>query len=268
MRQAPRPPPAVGASAIRAVRAQRPQTAPARPRQPALRRRTDGRHRSRRAEAHPRRRPRPTATSAGPARQPLHQRRIARGIGRNRDQRRIERARIGQPCAGRRPRSAAACVTAWMIGPCVPSTVRTTGASGGKSLDLAQRSIASLRQPDGKIRFMRDAPAAGPIAARAEQLRLPCRSAGSARIERIGDAGHARDPPAHPCAAEVRASPPSRTSQQGATPRSAATASRRVAVKSSAAGSPHSSPITPDRPEHLTPSSIAHSAVRASRAST
>lgn len=62
--------------------------------------------------------------------------------------------------------------------------------------------------------------------------------------------------------------PPSRTSQQGTRLRSVATASRRVAVKSSAAGSPHSSPITADRPEHLTPSSIAHSAARASRAST
>ncbi len=50
--------------------------------------------------------------------------------------------------------------------------------------------------------------------------------------------------------------------------RSAATASRRVAVKSSAAGSPHSSPITADRAGHLSPSSIAHSASLASRAST
>ena len=64
------------------------------------------------------------------------------------------------------------------------------------------------------------------------------------------------------------ARPPSRTSQQGTRLRSAVTARRRVAVKSSAAGSPHSSPITPDRPEHLTPSSIAHSAARESRAST
>ena len=62
--------------------------------------------------------------------------------------------------------------------------------------------------------------------------------------------------------------PASRTSQQGTPDRSAATASRRVAVKSSAAGSPHSSPITPDRPEHLSPSSIAQSASFASRAST
>ena len=62
--------------------------------------------------------------------------------------------------------------------------------------------------------------------------------------------------------------PPSRTSQHGTPDRSAATANRRVAVKSSARGSPHNSPITADSPAHLTPSSIAHSASRASRAST
>ena len=62
--------------------------------------------------------------------------------------------------------------------------------------------------------------------------------------------------------------PPSRTSQHGTPDRSDATASRRVAVKSSARGSPHNSPITADSAAHLTPSSIAHSASRASRAST
>ena len=62
--------------------------------------------------------------------------------------------------------------------------------------------------------------------------------------------------------------PPSRTSQQGTAERSAATASRRVAVKSSGAGSPHSSPMTAPMPQHLRPSSIAHSASRPSRAST
>jgi hypothetical protein len=61
---------------------------------------------------------------------------------------------------------------------------------------------------------------------------------------------------------------PRRTSQQGVPLRSAATASRRVATKSSALGSPHNSPMTAERQEHLTPSSIAHSASRASRAST
>jgi len=62
--------------------------------------------------------------------------------------------------------------------------------------------------------------------------------------------------------------PPSRTSQHGVPLRSDATASRRVAVKSSARGSPHNSPMTQDSAAHLTPSSIAHSASRASRAST
>ena len=54
--------------------------------------------------------------------------------------------------------------------------------------------------------------------------------------------------------------PPSRTSQQGVPLRSEATASRRVAVKSSVRGSPHNSPITAESAEHLTPSSIANSA--------
>ena len=64
------------------------------------------------------------------------------------------------------------------------------------------------------------------------------------------------------------ADPPSRTSQHGVPLRSDATASRRVAVKSSARGSPHNSPITAESAQHLTPSSIAHSASLASRAST
>jgi len=62
--------------------------------------------------------------------------------------------------------------------------------------------------------------------------------------------------------------PPRRTSQHGVALRSAATARRRVAVKSSARGSPQISPITQERAEHLSPSSIAHSAPCASRAST
>ena len=62
--------------------------------------------------------------------------------------------------------------------------------------------------------------------------------------------------------------PPRRTSQQGVPLRSEATASRRVAVKSSARGSPQISPITAERPAHLTPSSIAHRASLASRVST
>jgi len=64
------------------------------------------------------------------------------------------------------------------------------------------------------------------------------------------------------------AAPPSRTSQHGVPLRSDATASRRVAVKSSVLGSPQISPITQESPAHLTPSSIAHSASLASPAST
>ncbi len=64
------------------------------------------------------------------------------------------------------------------------------------------------------------------------------------------------------------AMPPSRTSQQDTCDRSAATASRRVAVKSSALGLPHNSPMTQERAAHLTPSSIAQSASRAFFAST
>ena len=64
------------------------------------------------------------------------------------------------------------------------------------------------------------------------------------------------------------ACPPRRTSQQGVPLFSEATASRRVAVKSSSLGSPQISPMTQERAEHLTPSSIAHSASFASRAST
>lgn len=64
------------------------------------------------------------------------------------------------------------------------------------------------------------------------------------------------------------ATPPRRTSQQDTPLRSDATANRRVAVKSSTRGSPQTSPITQESAAHLIPSSIAHSASRASRAST
>jgi hypothetical protein len=62
--------------------------------------------------------------------------------------------------------------------------------------------------------------------------------------------------------------PCSRTNQQGTCLCSAATASRRVAVKSRLPGSPQISPTTALRDEHRRPSSIAHKASRASRAST
>ena len=43
------------------------------------------------------------------------------------------------------------------------------------------------------------------MASGAEQLRIPCRSARRARVERVGERRRACDPPAHPGAAEVRA---------------------------------------------------------------
>jgi len=64
------------------------------------------------------------------------------------------------------------------------------------------------------------------------------------------------------------ACPPRRT-RKAATPEcSDATASRRVAVKSSALGSPQISPMTAESEAHLKPSSIAHRASRESRTST
>jgi len=62
--------------------------------------------------------------------------------------------------------------------------------------------------------------------------------------------------------------PPSRIKKAATPDRSDATASRRVAVKSSARGSPQISPITAESAAHLKPSSIAQSASFASRAST
>src|SRR5918993_4895526 len=57
-----------------------------------------------------------------------------------------------------------------------------------------------------RIRLMRDAPAAGRVAACAKQLRMPRRSPWGARVEGIGYAGPTGDPPAHPRSAEVRSS--------------------------------------------------------------
>ena len=62
--------------------------------------------------------------------------------------------------------------------------------------------------------------------------------------------------------------PPSRIKKAATPDRSEATASRRVAVKSSDRGSPQISPMTAESPVHLRPSSIAHSASLASRVST
>ena len=62
--------------------------------------------------------------------------------------------------------------------------------------------------------------------------------------------------------------PPSRIMKAATPDRSDATASRRVAVKSSTLGSPQISPMTAESAAHLKPSSMDHSASRASRAST
>ncbi len=166
------------------------------------------------------------------------------------------------------PRSAAALVTAWMRSPCVPSTVRTTGASGAEAVLFAQRSIARCGNQMESTRFMRDAPPARRMPARAEQLGIPRRCSRRARVERIEQRRRARDPPAHPRPAEIGSAAEPHQPAGRTRLRSDATASRRVAVKSSARGSPQISPITAESAAHLTPSSIAHSASRASRAST
>src|SRR5881628_3833670 len=90
-----------------------------------------------------------------------------------------------------------------MIGPCVPSTVRTTGASGAQSALFAQRSIARLGSQMESTRFMDDAPSSGRSATRAEQLRIPRREPWSAWVEIVRQRRSARDPPAHPCATEI-----------------------------------------------------------------
>ena len=115
---------------------------------------------------------------------------------------------------------------------------------------------------------MGDAPPARRMPTRAEQVRVPRRRSRRARVERIGERRRARDPPAHPRAAEIGECRPAAPASRSYADRSDATASRRVAVKSSALGSPQISPITAESAAHLTPSSIAHSASRASRAST
>ena len=69
--------------------------------------------------------------AGGPVREPLHDRGVALRIGRHRDQRRIERAGIGQPRAGPRPAPGGRCSDGMDDEAVVPSTVRTTGVSGG-----------------------------------------------------------------------------------------------------------------------------------------
>src|SRR5689334_19853592 len=50
---------------------------------------------------------------------------------------------------------------------------------------------------------MRDAPSAGRMPTRAEQLGIPGRRTRGTRVERIEQRRRARDPPAHPRAAEI-----------------------------------------------------------------
>ena len=140
----------------------------------------------------------------GPARQPLQQRRIAGRIGGHRDQRRVERPRIGQPRAG--PRAA----LGRGLGDGMDDRARACPRRSGrparqarKSLDFAQRSIARRGNQMEAIRFMRDAPAARRQPARAEQLGVPRRRARRARVERLAQRRRARDPPAHPRAAQI-----------------------------------------------------------------
>jgi hypothetical protein len=168
----------------------------------------------------------------------------------------------------RAPSAAAALVAAWRTSPCVPSTVRTTGSSGANcwcspsarrpgsaTRWKAPESWAILQRPGGVPR------ARNSSASQAEDSRR-------SRVERVGDRRRACHPPAHPARRSdwrFRRGAPASTALGHALD---ATASRRVAVKSSAAGSPYSSPMTAERAEHLTPSSIAHRAERASRAST
>src|SRR6185437_1410625 len=113
----------------------------------------------------------------------------------------------------RAPRSAAALVTAWMTGPCVPSTVRTTGASGAEALDFAQRSTARFGNQMESTRIMGDAPAPGRSDARPEQLGIPSRQPRRFLVELVEQRRRGSDPPAHARATEVRR--PAEADQKG-----------------------------------------------------
>src|SRR3954447_8302562 len=90
-----------------------------------------------------------------------------------------------------------------MTSPCVPSTVRTAGVSGAKSLFFAHRSIGRCGNQMESTRLMREAPAAGRYASRAKQLGVPGRNSRRARVELVEKRRRARDAPAHPSATEV-----------------------------------------------------------------
>ena len=141
------------------------------------------------------------------------------------------------------PRSAAALVTAWTTGPCVPSTVRTTGASGAQSALFAQRSIASCGNQMESTRFMREVHRPGGIPRARNSSASHAGAPGACGSRSLASDG------ALAIRQRMRAPlrlawPPSRIKKAATPDRSEATASRRVAVKSSARGSPQISPIT------------------------
>ena len=160
MRQRPRSR-GVGAIATRAVRPDPRETAPDIAHQPLLA--AEQMRDSGDVEPQPirsihldQRRPAP-----GPAREPLHQRGVAFRIGGNRDQRRIERAGVGQPRAG--PRAA---LGGGFRDRMDDRPVRALDGEDDRRVRrvsrslFAQRSIARCGNQMEAIRFMRDAPAA------------------------------------------------------------------------------------------------------------
>ena len=190
-----------------------------------------------------------------PARQPREQRRIPGHIRRHRLQSRVERARIGQPGAAPHPRRARS--TAWTNCPCAASTTSAT-----RMRHPTRRSPStSARSPAAATRWtaircsLHDAaPSIFPARTRArETVRRPTPPR-PAPWGRAGARALGALATRHRIRAPLRlAWPPSRT-RNAATPlRSAATASRRVAVKSSALGSPQISPITAPSAEHRKP---------------
>ena len=119
-----------------------------------------------------------------------HQRRIAFGIGRNRDQRRVERARIGQPRAGPRAAFGGGFGDGMDDRP-----VRALDGEDDRRVRrcsrcvFAQRSIASLGNQMEAIRFMGDASTGrAAVAACAEQLGIPRRRPRRARVEIVRQA--------------------------------------------------------------------------------
>ena len=183
------------------------------------------------------RRPRPAATSARPSARAARAKRHRRP-DRPEPRPAPDRARAHRSAArpARAPRSAAAFGDGMDERPVRRPRRSGRPARQARSRALfAQRSIARCGKPDGSsTRFMRDAPPARRMPARAEQVGVPCRRSRRARVERIGQRRRARDPPAHPRPAEIRSAAQPHQPAAATRLRSAATASRRVAVKSSA----------------------------------